>query len=55
MPFSLETSGAVADAMIDVMEAIDADIDVGEYTAAAAMAKQHAHELIDEYAERKST
>ena len=37
------------------MEAIDADIDVGKYTAAAAVTKRHAHKLMDEYAERKST
>ena len=50
------TSGAVAAAMIHVMEAIDADadIDVSKY-AAAAVTKQHAHKLMDEYAERKST
>ena len=53
--FSLDTSDAVAVAMIHVMEAIDADIDVGKYTAAAAVTKRHAHKLMDEYAERKST
>ena len=53
--FSLHTSGAVVAAINHVIEAIDADINVDKYTAAVAVTKRHAHKLMHEYAERKST